>query len=267
MNTDTIASRKIFTTIAWVILIQFIATSTIVAQTIPLYKNSRAPINERVKDLLGRMTPTEKFWQLFMIPGDIKPGEASKYKDGLFGFQVSAASAGSEGAQQMLQYNASETAVSLAKKVNTIQAFFMDSTRLGIPMLPFDEALHGLVRQGSTIFPQSIGLAATFNTSTMEAVAGAIAKESKIRGIRQILSPVINIATDVRWGRTEETYGEDPFLTTKMAVSYIKAFEKLGVICTPKHFVANVGDGGRDSYPIHFNERILEQLCSFINLS
>jgi len=236
MNTETIASRKIFTIIAWVILIQFIATSTIVAQTIPLYKNSRAPINERVKDLLGRMTPTEKFWQLFMIPGDIKPGEGYKYKDGLFGFQVSAASAGAEGAQQMLQYNASETAVSLAKKVNAIQAFFMDSTRLGIPMLPFDEALHGLVRQGSTIFPQSIGLAATFNPSTMEAVAGAIAKESKIRGIRQILSPVINIATDVRWGRTEETYGEDPFFKQQNGCCIYENFRRRKYYCYPKTF-------------------------------
>jgi beta-glucosidase len=260
MNTITITTRKFFTRFVYVILIQIIATSNIDAQTIPLYKNSRAPINERVKDLLDRMTPTEKFWQLFMIPGDIKPGDAPKYKDGLFGFQVSAASAGEEGAQQMLQYNATETAVSLAKKVNTIQRFFMDSTRLGIPMLPFDEALHGLVRQGSTIFPQSIGLAATFKTSTMEAVAGAIAKESKIRGIRQILSPVINIATDVRWGRTEETYGEDPFLSSKMGVAYMKTLEDENIIATPKHFVANVGDGGRDSYPIDMNERYLSEI-------
>jgi beta-glucosidase len=260
MNTITITTRKIFTRFVYVIFIQIIATSTVDAQTIPLYKNSRAPINERVKDLLDRMTPTEKFWQLFMIPGDIKPGDAPKYKDGLFGFQVSAASAGGEGAQQMLQYNATETAVSLAKKVNAIQRFFMDSTRLGIPMLPFDEALHGLVRQGSTIFPQSIGLAATFKTSTMEAVAGAIAKESKIRGIRQILSPVINIATDVRWGRTEETYGEDPFLSSKMGVAYMKTLEDENIIATPKHFVANVGDGGRDSYPIDMNERYLSEI-------
>jgi beta-glucosidase len=260
MNTIRITTRKIFTRFVYLILIQIITTSTVDAQTIPLYKNSRAPINERVKDLLDRMTPTEKFWQLFMIPGDIKSGDAPKYKDGLFGFQVSAASAGGEGAQQMLQYNATETAVSLAKKVNTIQRFFMDSTRLGIPMLPFDEALHGLVRQGSTIFPQSIGLAATFKTSTMEAVAGAIAKESKIRGIRQILSPVINIATDVRWGRTEETYGEDPFLSSKMGVAYMKTLEDENIIATPKHFVANVGDGGRDSYPIDMNERYLSEI-------
>ena len=260
MNTTSLTLRSNIIRIALFFSLQIIVVNTITAQTIPLYKNSRAPINERVKDLLGRMTPTEKFWQLFMIPGDIKPGEGYKYKDGLFGFQVSAASAGTEGAQQMLQYNATETAVSLAKKVNKIQAFFMDSTRLGIPMLPFDEALHGLVRQGSTIFPQSIGLAATFNTSTMEAVAGAIAKESKIRGIRQILSPVINIATDVRWGRTEETYGEDPFLSSKMGVAYMKTLEDENIIATPKHFVANVGDGGRDSYPIDMNERYLSEI-------
>jgi len=260
MNTISLTLRSNIIRIALFFSLQIIVVNTITAQTIPLYKNSRAPINERVKDLLGRMTPTEKFWQLFMIPGDIKPREGYKYKDGLFGFQVSAASAGTEGAQQMLQYNATETAVSLAKKVNKIQAFFMDSTRLGIPMLPFDEALHGLVRQGSTIFPQSIGLAATFNTSTMEAVAGAIAKESKIRGIRQILSPVINIATDVRWGRTEETYGEDPFLSSKMGVAYMKTLEDENIIATPKHFVANVGDGGRDSYPIDMNERYLSEI-------
>jgi beta-glucosidase len=260
MNTKHLIIRKNAFRFLIVLLLQIVATTGAFAQTIPLYKNSRAPINERVKDLLGRMTPTEKFWQLFMIPGDIKPGEGYKYKDGLFGFQVSAASAGTEGAQQMLQYNATETAVSLAKKVNAIQRFFMDSTRLGIPMLPFDEALHGLVRQGSTIFPQSIGLAATFNTSTMEAVAGAIAKESKIRGIRQILSPVINIATDVRWGRTEETYGEDPYLSSKMGVAYMKTLEDENIIATPKHFVANVGDGGRDSYPIDMNERYLSEI-------
>ncbi len=261
MRYSSILLHKKLFQIAFVIALLFnTKVSAVFAQTIPLYKNSRAPINERVQDLLGRMTPTEKFWQLFMIPGDIKPGDATKYKDGLFGFQVSAAAAGTEDAGQMLQYNASETALSLAKKINSIQQFFMDSTRLGIPMLPFDEALHGLVRQGSTIFPQSIGLAATFNTTIMEAVAGAIAKESKIRGIRQILSPVINIATDVRWGRTEETYGEDPFLSSKMGVAYIKTLEDENIIATPKHFVANVGDGGRDSYPIDANERYLTEI-------
>jgi beta-glucosidase len=94
----------------------------------------------------------------------------------------------------------------------------------------------------------------------MHRVSAAIAIESKTRGIRQILSPVINIATDVRWGRTEETYGEDPFLVSEMGVAYVSEFEKTGVITTPKHLLANVGDGGRDSYPIHWNERLLREI-------
>ncbi|WP_201767589.1 glycoside hydrolase family 3 protein [Sediminibacterium sp. C3] len=136
----------------------------------------------------------------------------------------------------------------------------MHQTRLGIPIIPFDEALHGLVRNGATAFPQSIALAATFDTATMGAVSRAIAIESKVRGIRDILSPVLNIASDVRWGRTEETYGEDPLLVTQMAGTYIRNLEQNGIVATPKHFIANVGDGGRDSYPIHASELLLDEL-------
>ena len=93
----------------------------------------------------------------------------------------------------------------------------------------------------------------------MARVATAIARETRSRGIRDVLSPVINIASDVRWGRIEETYGEDPYLTSAMAVAFVKPFEKAGVVTTPKHFVANVGDGGRDSYPIQYSERLLEE--------
>src|SRR4029078_8508777 len=113
---------------------------------------------------------------------------------------------------------------------------------------------------GATAFPQSIGLAATWDTTLMSRVANAIAVETRIRGIRQILSPVVNVASDVRWGRTEETYGEDPFLTSEMGVAFVSAFEKMNVITTPKHFLANVGDGGRDSYPIQWNERLLDEI-------
>ena len=225
----------------------------------PLYKNRELPIETRVKDLLSRMSPEEKFWQLFMIPGDLDQGDSLLYKNGLFGFQVSAGNRGDAGGQ-MLRYNTSEQAQVLAKKINRIQRYFVEHTRLGIPIIPFDEALHGLVRDGATVFPQAIALAATWDSSLMNRVALSIAAETKQRGIRQILSPVVNIASDVRWGRTEETYGEDPFLSSTMAVSFVKAFEQNGIISTPKHFIANVGDGGRDSYPIHANERILEEV-------
>lgn len=110
------------------------------------------------------------------------------------------------------------------------------------------------------MFPQAIGLAATFDTALMGRVATAIAHETRSRGVRQVLSPVINIASDVRWGRVEETYGEDPVLTSAMAIAYVQPFERMGVITTPKHFVANVGEGGRDSYPIQFSNRLLEEV-------
>ncbi len=143
---------------------------------------------------------------------------------------------------------------------NAIQKIAVEKTRLGIPVIFHDEALHGLIGNGATSFPQAIGLAATWDTELVAKVATVIAKETRTCGIRQVLSPVINIARDVRWGRVEETYGEDPFLQSRMAVAFCKSIEDQGVLTTPKHFVANVGDGGRDSYPIHFSERELREV-------
>ena len=223
------------------------------------YKNPNLPIEERVEDLLSKMTIEEKFGQVFMVPGDLSDGK-EKYKDGIFGFQMNTLSKSDSKSEQILNYDEGGRAAQTAELVNKIQRYFVEETRLGIPIIAFDEALHGLVRKDATAFPQSIALAATWDTNLMKNVAHAIAMETKTRGLRQILSPVLNIARDVRWGRTEETYGEDPFLTSQMAVSFISEFEKIGVITTPKHFVANVGDGGRDSYPIHFNERLLEEI-------
>lgn len=230
------------------------------AQTIPLYKDARLSTEQRVNDLLQSMTMEEKFWQLFMIPGDPDNKKKGQYQHGIFGLQVSAASSNNNAAQQMLQYNTKETAEGLAKKINAIQKYFIDSSRLGIPIIPFDEVLHGLVREGATCFPQAIGLAASWDTALMSKVANTIARQTASRGIRQVLSPVINIASDVRWGRTEETYGEDPFLTSAMGVAFVRAFEQMNIITTPKHFIANVGDGGRDSYPVHYNERLLKEI-------
>ncbi|WP_343659049.1 glycoside hydrolase family 3 N-terminal domain-containing protein [Chryseobacterium sp.] len=225
----------------------------------PLYKDPKQPVETRVQDLLKRMTPEEKFWQCFMIPGDLDNVPKGQYFHGIFGLQVSAENQGGGAAGQLLKYNAGEDAERLVKKINAIQKYFVEESRLGIPIIPFDEALHGLVREGTTAFPQAIGLAATFNPELMAQVSAAIAKESKLRGIRQILTPVVNLASDVRWGRTEETYGEDPFLTSVMGVSFISSFENMGIITTPKHFLANVGEGGRDSYPIHWSRRYLEE--------
>lgn len=210
------------------------------------YRDSRAPIDLRVRDLVGRMTLDEKFWQLFMIPGDLDD-VSHDYSNGSFGLQIR----GKQG--QPL------TAKAHAERINTIQKYFVEKTRLGIPIIPFEEALHGLGADGATAFPQAIALAATWDTSLVGRVARAAARETRSRGIRQALSPVINLANDARWGRVEETYGEDPWLTSQMGVAFIQAFENANVIATPKHFVANVGDGGRDSYPIDWSARLLEE--------
>lgn len=223
------------------------------------YKDPQRPVEERVRDLLGRMTIEEKFWQLFMIPGDLSDGK-DRYRHGIFGLNIRDRQGKVHDTEQMLQYHDSGTATLTAAKINEIQKFFMEETRLGIPIIAFDEALHGLVRNDATAFPQAIGMAATWNTPLIGRGAAAVAREARSRGIRDVLCPVINLARDVRWGRVEETFGEDPYLMSELAAVYTKGFEDLGVIVTPKHLIANVGDGGRDSYPIDFNERTLEEI-------
>ena len=212
----------------------------------PPYRDPHRPLGERAQDLLGRMTPEEKFWQLFMIPGDLDD-PAHDYSHEIFGLQVAAKDSTPVAARAQ------------AIRINGNQRYFVEHTRLGIPIIPFEEALHGLVQPGATVFPQAIALAASWDTALVSRVAGAIARETASRGVRQVLSPVLNLARDVRWGRVEETYGEDPVLAAAMGRAFVGAFERAGVATTPKHFVANVGDGGRDSYPIDYDERLLQE--------
>jgi beta-glucosidase len=212
------------------------------------YRDPRLPVAERARDLLGRMTREEKFWQLFMIPGDLDDS-THDYSHGVFGLQIATVQ-GAPGANPARAH---------AERINAIQRHFVERTRLGIPIIPFDEAVHGLVREGATVFPQAIALAATWDTALVGDVARAIAREAGSRGVRQVLSPVLNVASDVRWGRVEETYGEDPFLAALMGRAFVAAFERAGIVTTPKHFVANVGEGGRDSYPIDVDQRLLDE--------
>jgi beta-glucosidase len=229
-----------------------IAPSGLRAQEAELYRDARHPAAVRAKDLLSRMTLREKFWQLYMSPGSLDD-PSHVYTDGAFGLQVPLPT------EPVADSSAGGLAAAHARRINAIQTYFVDETRLGIPIVPFDEALHGLVRPGATVFPQAIGLAATWDTTLVRRVAEAIAAETRTRGIRQVLSPVLNLADDVRWGRTEETYGEDPYLVSEMGRVFVAAFESRGVIATPKHFVANVGAGGRDSYPIDLSSRFLRE--------
>jgi len=211
---------------------------------IPAYKNRELPVEQRVQDLLSRMTLEEKIAQLGCLLGEL---DLEK--------QVGPKSIGGLGCTLR-----SLTAKEAAQRLNRIQNFFMEKTRLGIPVIMHDEALHGLVANQATAFPQAIALAAAWDTTLIGQVAKAIAIETKTRGIRQVLSPVVNIARDARWGRVEETYGEDPYLSSRIGVAFCKAFESMGIITTPKHFVANDADGGRDSNPVHLNERLLREI-------
>ncbi len=145
-----------------------------------------------------------------------------------------------------------------AEFANEIQRFAVEKTRMGIPVLIYDECLHGCMAKGSTIFPQSIALASTWNPDLMREVARAIGRETSARGIHQCLSPTINIAGDPRCGRTEETYGEDPYLASIMGVSFVEGVQIEKAAATLKHLVANfVGTGGWDSNDVNVSERIL----------
>src|SRR5687767_9823280 len=121
------------------------------------YRNATLPIEARVRDLLARMTLEEKFWQLFMIPGDLDT-PANDYSHGIFGLQTRPAKDGG-------------TARAHAERINAIQKYFVEQTRLGIPIIPFEEAVHGIAVEGGTMFPAAIGLAATWNTALMSQVA------------------------------------------------------------------------------------------------
>ncbi len=220
-----------------------------------LYKDPSQLIEVRVTDLLGRMSASEKAWQLFMVPSDFDTTKC-RFTDGIFGIQLFA-SALSDPTQQILNYSSSNTNLELIARANVIQRHFIENTRLGIPIIFFDEGLHGLVRAQATSFPQAIALAATFDPLLVQSAAVQIAREARLIGIRQVLSPVLNLASDVRWGRTEETFGEDPYLASQMGLAFVRPLEAAGVVCTPKHFAVNVGAGGRDSYPIGLSERNL----------
>lgn len=217
------------------------------------YRDASRPVAERVRDLLARMTPEEKFWQLFMIPGS-RDDPAHDYSHGVFGLQV-----GIDSATLASGTAPADVARAHAARINAIQHYFVDRTRLGIPIIPFDEALHGVMRAGAIVYPHAIAMAATFDTALVARTSAAIARATRSRGIRQALSPVVNIASDVRWGRVEETYGEDVLLSSAMGRAFVREFERAGVVATPKHFVANVGEGGRDSYPIDVSRRMLEE--------
>jgi len=233
------------------------------------YKNPALPIEKRLKDLLSRMTLKEKIDQLsayFFIDSAETWEKYSKLSvDGKTKFiqSISIKSLMKKKAWgQFCTILRDLPPKVAAEKANEIQKLAIEKTRLGIPIIIHDEGLHGLLANGATSFPQSIAIASSWDPELLKKVATVIGKESRARGITQLLSPTINIARDVRCGRTEETYGEDPYLTSRMAVAFVRGLQSQKVVATPKHYAANfVGDGGRDSNEIHFSERILREIC------
>jgi len=155
-----------------------------------------------------------------------------------------------------------------AQLANEIQRFLLEETRLGIPAIVHEECLSGLMARGATTFPQAINLASTFEPDLVREMTTAIRKEMRAVGAHQGLSPVLDVLRDPRWGRTEETFGEDPYLIACMAVAYITGLQgddlKQGIVATAKHFSGHgCSEGGRNCAPVHVGLREFREVLSF----
>lgn len=232
------------------------------------YRDTGLSIEHRIDDLLGRMTLTEKLaqlgcvWSTQLVRAD--PSDPS----GASAFSVEAATElMSNGTGQVTRIAASTglRPAGLAELHNDIQRFLVEQTRLGIPAVIHEEAVAGFCARDATQFPQAIGLAATWDTQLMGEVAEQIRAEMMAVGARHALSPVLDIARDPRWGRVEETYGEDPVLAGALGTEYVRGLQgsdlREGVVATGKHFVAyGLSDGGRNHAPVHVGSRELREV-------
>ena len=150
---------------------------------------------------------------------------------------------------------------------NAVQRYQLEKTRLGIPVMFPSEALHGYMEYGSTSFPQALGLASTFDPALIKRVFTAIGDEAGSRGAGVVFSPVLDIARDPRWGRTEETFGEDPYLVSRIGVAAIEGLQgdsflidRHHVMATAKHFaVHGQPEGGTNTAPGNYSERVIRE--------
>jgi beta-glucosidase len=238
--------RRFLKTIVGVISGLILSCTVSLAQTKPLpYQNPKLPVEKRVQDLLSRMTLHEKILQLQHVH-DPSLNDYEKPFNG-----------NSYGCVGNIRLSAGEAAATYY----AIQKYLKEKTRLGIPVLTVTESLHGAVQDSCTIYPQAIGLGSTFNPDLVNRMTLAIAQELKAMGIKQVLSPDLDIARELRWGRVEETYGEDPFLNGTMGVAYLDGFNQNRIICTPKHFVAHgTPTGGLNLSSVKGGERELKSI-------
>ncbi|MCK5175705.1 MAG: glycoside hydrolase family 3 protein, partial [Planctomycetes bacterium] len=155
-----------------------------------------------------------------------------------------------------------------AELTNTMQKFFMENSRLGIPVIFHAECLHGLAAKDATSFSQPIGLGATFDPDLVQRLYEMTAEEARVSGTHHALTPVVDVAREPRWGRVEETYGEDPYLVSRMGVAAVKGFQgdatfadKKHVIATLKHFAAHgQPESGSNCAPVNVSPRILREI-------
>ncbi|MDH3492729.1 MAG: glycoside hydrolase family 3 C-terminal domain-containing protein [Acidobacteriota bacterium] len=241
----------------------------------PLYKDKTVPIDDRVEDLLRRMTLEEKVAQMMSV-WMAKPNDNSAVpKDQLpFGGEFSAILAKERmphGIGHFARQREMRNARRSAEYANAAQKWLIENTRLGIPAIFHDEILHGNMGEGSTVFPVPISLASTWDPELIKRVFTVGALHTRIRGTHHVLGPNLDLARDPRWGRTEETYGEDPYLASRMAVAIVKTLQGGAtydqpqiddehVIATGKHYAGHgQPEGGTNIGPVNISERILRE--------
>lgn len=222
------------------------------------YRNPSLSVDTRVQDLLGRMTLVEKAQQLVGLMPIALMGAEGLDPERMR--QMIGQGLGHASAPGLMGY---KTPPQMAAMTNVLQRFLVEETRLGIPAIVHNEALNGLVAPECPNFPTAIGLAATWDPEGIQQMTDLIRKQMRAMGMHQALSPVMDVARDARWGRVHETYGEDPYLCSAMAVAFTRGLQgddlREGAIATGKHFLgyglseagqnmAATQIGGRDLY-------------------
>ncbi|MBB6250804.1 glycoside hydrolase family 3 N-terminal domain-containing protein [Nitrospirillum iridis] len=240
-----------------------------------LYKDSAAPVSVRVDDLLARMTLDEKVAQLIAV-WDHKPAvfdaamnfdpakAGAVYPNGLGQFTRPNDEKGS-GSLRAQHWRDTRGTVAM---VNAVQHWAVEKTRLGIPVLFHEEGLHGYPAIGPTSFPQAIAQASSWDPDLVREVDGVVAREIRVRGVSLVLSPVVDVARDPRWGRIEETFGEDPYLVGELGVAAVRGLQgdslPLGegkVFATLKHLTGHgQPESGTNVGPASVGERTLREM-------
>jgi len=223
------------------------------------YLDESQPVKKRVENLLSLMTLDEKIAQLSGI-WVYEVLEGKKFSDD----KANALMGNGIGQITRLGGASNFDPPVSARVANQIQKYLVSNTRLGVPAIIHEESCSGYMAKGATCFPQTIGVASTWDPESVKEMGAVIKEQMRSVGAHQALAPVLDIARDARWGRVEETFGEDPYLVSKMGTSYIKGIQdsnwKQGVMATGKHFVGyGASEGGMNWAPPHIPQReILE---------